>query len=193
MLAVAFSCARPAPNLVVDGARARSSAGVDTVFFQRSECPVVEGCVLGSGPRRLLRFDLVIQNRGDADAVVGPPVGPAFQPATCHLHPHYLDFARFTLRHLDGGSALAATKMGGCFRDDEQLDGGRAGLRYSCDDQGLGAGYADVYARDLDCQWLDVTGLPAGDYQLEVEINSDRRIAESWYDDDRVAFPVQLP
>jgi hypothetical protein len=134
-----------------------------------------------------------VQNRGDADLVIGAPKGPSFQQATCHQHAHYLDFARFTLRTAGGGTVTAATKMGGCFRDDEQLDGGRLGLTYDCANQGLSAGYADVYARDLDCQWLDVSEVDAGAYRLEVEVNWDRRLEESWYEDDRVEFEVVLP
>lgn len=183
-----LACKRePLPNLVVDADRARRSVLIEPVFFDRSSCAVVEGCVRDAGPRRLLRFDLAIENRGDADLVLGAPTGPAFQQAGCHAHAHYLDFARFTL------GPLAVTKMGGCFRDDEQLDGGRSGLKYDCDAQGLQVGYADIYARDLDCQWLDVSALDAGTYTLRIEINSGRRIEESWYDDDRVEFPVVLP
>ncbi len=187
-------CARePLPNLVVDRARAERSVLTEWVFFSASDCAVQEGCVGGAGPRRLLRFDLAIENRGEADVVLGAPTGPSFQQASCHQHAHYLDFARFTLRGPTGDAVLAANKMGGCFRDDEQLDGGRAGLVYDCSNQGLTVGYADVYARDLDCQWLDVTGVDAGTWRLEVEINSDRRIVESWYDDDRFGFDVVLP
>ena len=76
---VALSCSRtPQPNLVVDGARAESSVLTEWVFFQAGDCPVVEGCVSGPGPRKLLRFDLAIANRGEADVVIGAPTGPAF-------------------------------------------------------------------------------------------------------------------
>ena len=41
--------------------------------------------------------------------------------------------------------------------------------QYDCVFQGLSAGWADVYSSDLDCQWLDVTGVPEGDYLLRME------------------------
>jgi hypothetical protein len=187
----AFACvsgACPLPNLVVDAARAAASAGTEWVFFDRGNCAVVEGCVADAGPRRLLRFDFVVTNTGDADVYLGAPAPPDFMDALCHLHPHYTGFASFRLSR-DGGAVLSASKTGGCFRDDEPLGKGH----YACTEQGLSVGFTDVYGKELDCQWLDVTGLEAGVYTLQVEVNPDRKIAESTYADDSASFEVTIP
>ena len=44
-------------------------------------------------------------------------------------------------------------------------------LWVTCSDQGIQAGWADVYGAHLDCQWIDVTDVPAGIYTLEIEVN----------------------
>ena len=42
---------------------------------------------------------------------------------------------------------------------------------YTCINQGISVGWLDVYDRFLDCQWIDVTGVPYGDYTLRIEVN----------------------
>ena len=49
---------------------------------------------------------------------------------------------------------------------------------YDCQDQGITAGWADEYAKQLDGQWVDVTGVPEGDYTLVVTVNQDGKIPE---------------
>lgn len=34
--------------------------------------------------------------------------------------------------------------------------------RFDCAHQGLSEGWSDLYAKDLDCQWIDITDVPAG-------------------------------
>ena len=34
--------------------------------------------------------------------------------------------------------------------------------RYDCAHQGISAGWADQYHKNLDCQWIDVTDVPDG-------------------------------
>ena len=50
-----------------------------------------------------------------------------------------------------------------------------------CGYQGISAGWADVYHRGLDCQWIDITGVPSGRYVLEVAINPAHVIQEHNY------------
>src|SRR5262249_31641191 len=49
---------------------------------------------------------------------------------------------------------------------------------YTCDFQGITAGCADVYSFDLGCQYLDVTGVPDGNYTLRVTVDPFGRIPE---------------
>ena len=60
-------------------------------------------------------------------------------------------------------------------------------------DQGIQAGWSDLYGNTLDCQWLDITDLPAGDYQLKVSLNPSREIQEVTFDNNTAVVPVKIP
>ncbi|MEM6313639.1 MAG: lysyl oxidase family protein, partial [Planctomycetota bacterium] len=45
--------------------------------------------------------------------------------------------------------------------------------------QGISVGRADIYSSGLDSQWIDVTGVPAGTYFLEVTLDAQNAILES--------------
>jgi len=59
--------------------------------------------------------------------------------------------------------------------------------------QGISTCYADEYHFLLDCQWIDVTGLPGGTYILEDEVNAERLFTESNYRNNASAVEIQLP
>ncbi len=64
---------------------------------------------------------------------------------------------------------------------------------FSCDDMGLSVCQADFYAAWFDGQWIDVTGLSAGDYILEVEVNAEHFFQETDYSNNSAAITVTLP
>lgn len=43
---------------------------------------------------------------------------------------------------------------------------------YTCANQGITSGWADLYYKQLSGQWIDITGIPEGDYIVRVEINA---------------------
>ena len=43
---------------------------------------------------------------------------------------------------------------------------------YTCGSQGITSGWADWYFKQLSGQWIDITGVPKGDYIVYVEINA---------------------
>jgi len=47
--------------------------------------------------------------------------------------------------------------------------------KYDCYTMGISPGCTDFYPADLACQWLDITGLEAGDYTLVVKVNWDEQ------------------
>jgi hypothetical protein len=49
---------------------------------------------------------------------------------------------------------------------------------YDCENQGISVGCADTYDSALQCQWVDITGVPAGEYDLRVTVNPEQLIAE---------------
>jgi hypothetical protein len=161
---------------------------VDTVvvtsdIFTADDCEVVDGCVGAPGRRTLLRFDTVTSNLGTGDLVMGVPPPPGesnaiFEWSPCHMHHHVKDYASYQL--IDGaGNVLTARKQSFCLEDGEPVQPGAQPHGYSCINQGISRGWADVYARGLACQWIDITDLSPGAYTLRVEVNPLHTIPET--------------
>ena len=188
----------PCPDLVVDANDLVSSTVVDTRTFAATDCAVVEGCVPAAGTRRLLRFDTATANIGTGDLVLGSPAaGVCFEFSQCHQHYHFRGFARYTLYQFDG-KTVAATghKQSFCLEDVQQYRAAPAPdptTPFTCVNQGLHVGWEDVYPNDIDCQWIDITGVPAGDYLLTVAINTAGYLPESDYTNDAVTVPITIP
>ncbi len=169
--------AATAPDLIIWP----DSLNPRTVFrsYATNNCEVVEGCAL-SGPRRYLNFDTETRNIGDADLVLGNPASnPNFIYALCHRHYHFTDFADYQLVNSAGQTVAIGLKAGFCLLDSFRWrSGARVTARYDCSNQGIQQGWADVYHRGLSCQWVDITGLPAGIYRLAIEVNPAGRLPE---------------
>jgi hypothetical protein len=188
------------PDLKVDGDAARASAHLAQESFGEGSCEVVENCVRAPGPRTILRFDGTIQNLGDADLVIGSPAtNTLFAKSTCHnvellkdimvyelLDPHTGEIVKA------GGQEVVGRKQGFCMMDITQLNATAAQGHYDCSNQGITRGWADVYDSALDCQFLDVTGVPLGDYTLRLTVNPDQQFKESDSDNNTVEVPVTL-
>ena len=181
--------------LVVD--RIASSAMVGTQAFAQDSCAFAEGCVDAPGFRRVLRFETVTPNDGDADLDVGRPEDNPddFEFGECHQHFHFKDFAVYRLLDSDGQVVRDGHKQAFALIDFEPLGPGAPPPRYPLPDgtQGITRGWADVYDAYLDCQWVDVTDVEPGNYVLEIEINPERVFEESTYDDNLIEIPVSIP
>lgn len=174
----------PAPNLVLLDERITNSVFLEMKYIAPNHCTIVEGCVGGSGLRKLLKFDTVTANLGQADLVVGVPgAGDMWAWSSCHGHYHFDGFATYELLG-PGGVVASGHKQAFCLEDTDQLDPEKAGPNYTCFWQGITAGWADKYGSYLDCQWIDVTDLPPGDYTLRIAVNPDRTLPESNHDDN---------
>lgn len=57
---------------------------------------------------------------------------------------------------------------------------------------GISVGWADVYDASVPGQYIDVTGLPKGDYILQVEVNPSGTLMESDRSNNVVSVPVKL-
>jgi len=66
-------------------------------------------------------------------------------------------------------------------------------LKYTCANNGIQAGWADVYTQDLDCQFIDITGVPAGEYYLQLTVNPDGLIAEADLQNNTAFVPLTIP
>jgi hypothetical protein len=189
---------QPCPDLVVDVDDLRSSILIDERTFGATDCAVVEGCISAPGARRLLHFDTATANIGTADLVIGSPMSNAcFQFSQCHQHFHFRGVGTYTLYKTDGVTVAArGHKQGFCMEDTEPYGaqpGPDPAIPFNCDAQGLHVGWEDVYPNDIDCQWVDITGVPAGDYVLSVTVDAERLLPEVSYDNNEARVPVTIP
>src|SRR6185369_13921978 len=164
------------PDLVVDPQRFVSQMEIVDRLFEAGTCAIEEGAVGGTGYRRILRFDTVIMNSGDGDLVVGDrsdpnnPYAAWFVFAPCHGHYHIRDFSVYELLTPDRTVVVAGHKQGFCMEDSFKYDGGKSN-GYDCALQGITSGWGDWYYKQLTGQWIDITGVPEGDYIVRVTIN----------------------
>lgn len=174
----------------------RDSIWTTTEFFDGNHCAVEEGCVEQIGPRRLLRFSTYAPNVGAADFIVGSPqLDPeSFEWAVCHQHWHFSGFADYRLLDARGLTIASGHKPAFALMDLAPwiVDAGPSTYPLEDGTQGISAGWADAYVSQLDCQWVDITGVPAGDYQLEITINPDARVEESNHADNTLRVDVTL-
>ena len=162
--------------------------------FTARSCSMIEGCVAAPGLRKLLRFSVSVLNQGQRDVTLpDPALHPlSFHFSPCHFHYHYQHFAEYSLIAA-GQVQLVGHKQAFCLEDTKQELVGR-GVEcmphFNCTSPGIQRGWSDYYGADLDCQWIDVTGLPAGEYSLRVEVNQNRLIAEESYDNNGHRSPA---
>lgn len=178
------------PDLTVDPERLKSRMGITDRDFAPSSCALREGSVGGAGTRRILYFDTVVMNAGDGDLVIGDfsdqnnLYGQLIEYASCHGHFHINDFSTYELLRADDRSVVVTGhKLGFCFRDNLQYSGGPSN-GYICSHQGITSGWGDLYDGQLDGQWVDITGVPEGDYIVRVTIN-----AAGSFDEGRNLYP----
>jgi hypothetical protein len=167
-----------------------------TETFAPDDCAVAEGCVELAGERRLLRFSTYAPNVGEADYVVGNPTQnpERFEWGECHGHWHFTDFADYHLLDQQGEVVATGHKMAFALFDLAPWAQDAPPARYPLEDetQGISVGWVDAYVSQLDCQWIDITGLPAGDYQLEIVVGPQGVIEESNCENNVLVLPVTI-
>jgi Lysyl oxidase len=172
------------PDLTIDPKRLVSQMEIVDRLFDSSSCEVIEGSIGGTGYRRLLRFDTVIINGGGGDLVVGSPTDPnnpyhsIFYYSPCHGHYHILGFSDYKLLRQDGSIAAIGHKQAFCLEDILHYSNDNKSSGYDCAFQGITTGWADWYFKQLSGQWIDITGVPEGDYIVRVEINAAHTFSE---------------
>lgn len=184
----------PLPDLVVDEGVLQSSLNIQFQTFSGSSCAMQEKCIFYPGLKKLLRFTTRVVNLGNADFFLGNPFGnPLFQFSPCHGHYHFEGYADYNLVNLATGAKITGHKQGFCLLDSQQVVPGSPSSGYNCGFQGISAGWADVYGSSLDCQWVDITDVPPGNYLLAVEVNSEQQIPESIFKNNTGVATVTIP
>lgn len=166
---------------------------VTTETFSANSCAVMEGLV-PAGTRKIIRFDTQTANQGAANLVFGnPATNPSFVYAPCHAHYHFQNYMSYRLRYANGEIAAVGLKVGFCVLDVFRWDNGAPNnALYDCNNQGIQKGWGDLYDSTLDGQWIDITGLPDGNYIIEMEANPLGMILESNYGNNLTTVPVSV-
>jgi hypothetical protein len=197
VLALGTAPAFAEADLTIDAQRLATSWFVEDRGFSSASCALVEGCVGGPGVRRLLRFDTLTPNLAQVDLVLGDPTtNPAFVYSPCHGHYHFSGYAEYDVVDALGQTVITGRKQAFCIEDTERYIGDPwvpLSPLYDCSFQGLQRGWADLYDAFLECQWIDVTNLPAGDYYLSVIVNPEGTIEESNFSNNTATVSVTLP
>lgn len=195
------------PDLIVWGPGASPSISTETL--SGSSCMVVEGCAT-AGTRKLLRFNMETRNIGLADLNLGiPTTNSLYRFATCHGHYHFESFAQYTLLDTNfnpvmlGTNVVVGRKVGFCVLDfyrwradaapTKKFDCANTPAALTNSTQGIQAGWGDVYDKTLDCQFIDITGVPAGDYLLQIAVNPDNVLLEADYNNNRTLVEISIP
>ncbi|MEN9394221.1 MAG: hypothetical protein RL362_442 [Bacteroidota bacterium] len=155
------------PDLQMD-----SLALVSSLYLQQHfalDCDIQEGCVTGFGNRWVLAFSSKINNIGQEDYYLGnPTTNPGmFTTQNCHGHTHYEGYGDYRLMDAQGNLIPAGHKNGFCVMD-------LCGMgQYNCGDMGISAGCYDIYGAGTQCQWVDITDIPSGQYRLMAIVNPE--------------------
>ena len=110
-------CATPIgpklPDLIVHKDKLEAQWHIEQSEFPAGSCTVLEGCISGTGKRRLLRFTSNTPNVGDADLFIGNPsdcLGNLFRFSECHQHLHFSEYADYRLWTPGGYQAWIAQR-----------------------------------------------------------------------------------
>ena len=190
-----LASAQALPDLIIARYLAKTTIEYKRRAFSADECPYVEGCVLATGARKLLLLDVGIKNVGLSDLVIGDPAASPnlFEWSDCHEHYHLKGLATYRVLTLSGRQVARTYKQGFCLRDDYAVMPRADDAKYTCDDQGISVGWLDHYYKSLDCQWVDITGVPPGKYNLVITVNPYRVLKESNYQNNTTVIPITVP
>ena len=169
---------------------------------------VIVGRRRGAAPT-MTATQLVTRSDGSARAL--ERVGDLrYTIETSHQHWHLLGFERYELRRAhDGRRVRADRKTGFCLGDRydarpaERLAGepakavwthecGRNLRRLRTIREGISVGYGDDYDPHLEGQFVDITGLPSGRYELLHRVNAARALRESDYGNNAASVVVAI-
>lgn len=160
-----------APDLFLNQEVLRSSIYLTTIA-NNDACLIEEGCLSGFGQRDIIRFSTYIANIGELDYYIGEPNDDAnqFTYDNCHGHWHYDGYAEYLLFDESGQEIPIGFKNGFCVID---LGCTTGQFQYQCNNMGISAGCYDEYWAELECQWIDITDVPDGDYTFVTRVNWD--------------------
>ncbi|XP_029470157.1 protein-lysine 6-oxidase-like [Rhinatrema bivittatum] len=188
------------PDLTPDPYFIQASTYIQRAQMFSLRCAAEENCLARSAYRPgvsdisyrvLLRFPQRVKNQGTADFL---PVKPrhAWEWHSCHQHYHSMDaFSNYDLLDAISQRKVAEGHKASFCLEDTTCDLGFR-RRYACTahTQGLGPGCYDTYNANIDCQWIDITDVPPGNYILKVTVNPNFAVAESDFSNNVVRCEI---
>ncbi|XP_051989368.1 lysyl oxidase-like 5b [Xyrauchen texanus] len=188
------------PDLVADPYSIQAGSYIQRVQMYALRCAAEENCLSRSAYRPavrdidyrvLLRFPQKVRNMGTTDFL---PVKPRheWEWHSCHQHYHSMDaFSHYDLLDINTGLKVAEGHKASFCLEDTGCDPGFH-RRYACTThtQGLSPGCHDTYAANIDCQWIDITDVPPGNYILKVTVNPNFLVPESDFSNNVVRCEV---
>ncbi|MCB9539626.1 MAG: hypothetical protein H6704_25725 [Myxococcales bacterium] len=186
-----------APDLMVVEDYLANTLQID-YYNAQDPCLIQERCIGALGQRKLLRFGTRIANLGTADLQLGRPQQGVDHWIfdECHNHFHYEAYASYDLYDVAAGETLPIGAKAGFavidigVHDPALAPNGCQG--YNSQNQGISVGCQDTYSRSLNCQWVDITDVEDGIYELVVTTNPDRLIPELDYSNNAARVRIQL-
>ncbi|XP_046893023.1 lysyl oxidase-like 5a [Hypomesus transpacificus] len=189
------------PDLVPDPYYIQAASYIQRVQMYALRCAEEENCLSRSAShpsvrdldyRVLLRFPQRVKNQGTADFL---PVKPRheWEWHSCHQHYHSMEaFSNYDLLDIPSGRKVAEGHKASFCLEDTSCDPG-VRRRYACTahTQGLGPGCYDTYNANIDCQWIDITDVPPGNYILKVTVNPTMQVQESDFSNNVVRCDIR--
>lgn len=149
-------------------------------------CEIYDGCALGSGRRALMQVQVQVRNVGRAAIDLGHPwQSPYFAQSLCQQSNTIYGFMLAELRDANQKLVASGALATNCVAD--------RNAGYTCMAQGLPPQGTAASQPQGQCDYLDVTGLPAGDYSMRLTVNPSGEIPESNRNNNSVEFPVHYP
>ena len=191
------------------GAQRRFRIGFASAVENHGSGPLIVRGSAGGRGRPMTAVQVV--EWSDGSTTRRPGVGRLrYTRSTDHQHWHFLGFERYTLRAVSRGTVVRRDrKTGFCLGDRYNARPGRrqpaepARPRWTQEcgrnrpglagiEEGISVGYGDDYHPLLEGQYVDVTRLPAGRYELVHWVNADRRLRESSYRNNAASVVLEI-
>lgn len=149
-------------------------------------CELYDGCALGSGHRDLIRIQVNVRNAGATAIDLGRPwESPYFHASLCQRTNTLYGFIQADLYDTEDALVVSGSLASNCVAD---RTGG-----FTCMAQGIAPGGTALQQPEGQCDYLDVTGVPAGTYRLHLTVNPSAEIPESNHDNNSVDILVEYP
>uniref|UniRef100_A0A3Q2XQ92 Lysyl oxidase homolog n=2 Tax=Hippocampus comes TaxID=109280 RepID=A0A3Q2XQ92_HIPCM len=177
------------PDLIPDPYYIQAASYIQRVQMFALRCAAEENCLSRSAYhprvseldyRVLLRFPQRVKNQGTVDFLPKKP-RHKWEWHSCHQHYHSMEaFSNYDLLDTSNGRKVAeGHKASFCLEDTSCDRGVRRRFACTAHTQGLSPGCYDTYHANIDCQWIDITDVPPGNYTLQVTVNPYKLVEES--------------